>query len=216
MGTEQLEALNFEDASEPARYTVEEVLAIAEEREIGPEEIQTLVDRPSELMQASRTQTRRKKQKRKTIIQHPHAFLSTADSESISEQESGSLEGGSEVSSTDAPTDDQEGLQSFLSQESEDEDEWVIDPGLQEYQAEHHPEGVHMSVRATDQEDDADDDVEVVRPSKRRKRKRKIKKHGWKGTWETLRTGLLSHHMHSQSWRLWIGKGGAAQNNHSV
>ena len=93
---------------------MEEVLAIAEERDHGPEELQTMVDRSLDPVQASRTQTRRKKQKRKTIIQHPHAFLSTADSESISERDSGSLEGGSEVSSTDAPTDDQEGLQSFF------------------------------------------------------------------------------------------------------
>ena len=107
--------------TEPARYTVEEVLAIAEERDHGPEETQTLVHRPPELMQLSRTQVTKKKQKHKTMIQHPHAFLSTADSESISELESGPLEGGSEVSSTDVPTDDQEGLQSFLSQESEDE-----------------------------------------------------------------------------------------------
>ena len=35
--TEQLEAPNREEASELARYTVEEVLAIAEERDHGPE-----------------------------------------------------------------------------------------------------------------------------------------------------------------------------------
>ena len=70
----------------------------------------------------------------------------------------------------------------------------MIDPGLQEYQVEHHSEGTQPSGGASDQEDDADDaddDVEVARPINRQNRRRNTK---WKGAWETLRTGLLSPH----------------------
>ena len=56
---------------------------------------------------------------------------------------------------------------------------------------EHHSENIQPSGGASDQEDDADDDVEVANPIKRQKRRRKTK---WKGTWETLRLGLLSPH----------------------